>query len=67
MWPEARAIAVALPSCAGNAGNIYGAYLFPAESAPKYLIGFGMFSGTLGLGAAVLVLFHCLMMRRKQD
>ena len=48
MEPEVRAFAVSLPGCAGNFGNVYGAYLFPRESGPKFLLGFGVVTGTLG-------------------
>ncbi|KAK0614646.1 major facilitator superfamily domain-containing protein [Immersiella caudata] len=35
MPPEARSIAVALTGIGAQLGNFYGAYLFPAETAPK--------------------------------
>ncbi|ORY10938.1 major facilitator superfamily domain-containing protein, partial [Clohesyomyces aquaticus] len=40
MQPEVRAIALALVNAMGNLAQIYGAYLFPKEDAPKYLLGF---------------------------
>ncbi|KAK3934630.1 major facilitator superfamily domain-containing protein, partial [Diplogelasinospora grovesii] len=61
MEPEARAVMLAFPPAAGNAGNIYGAYLFPAEGAPKYLLGFGVISGTLGAGAATFLAIHFIL------
>ncbi|KAM7205464.1 MFS general substrate transporter [Naviculisporaceae sp. PSN 640] len=57
MPPEARAIAVACTGAAAQAGNIYGAYLFPAEAAPKYLFGFGTIAGTQFVAA---LLYFCI-------
>ncbi|KAK4182616.1 putative MFS transporter [Podospora australis] len=65
MRPEVRAVAVSIPGALGNAGNIYGAYLFPAEHAPKYLMGFGVITGTLG-GAAVIFAAIQVLLRKKQ-
>ncbi|KAF5485104.1 MFS transporter prlL [Colletotrichum siamense] len=50
MDAEVRAIALALMNALGNLAQIYGAYLFPTDDAPKYLMGFGVISGMLGFG-----------------
>lgn len=42
---EVRAISLALVNALGNLAQIYGAYLFPDEDEPKYLMGFGVISG----------------------
>ena len=64
MQPEVRAIALALVNALGNLAQIYGAYLFPIEEAPKYLKGFGVISGMLGFGVFVYILMH-IFTRRK--
>ncbi|KAF2713769.1 MFS general substrate transporter [Pleomassaria siparia CBS 279.74] len=64
LQPEVRAIALALVNAMGNLAQIYGAYLFPSEDAPKYLKGFGVISGMLGLGVGVYVTMHVLTRRK---
>ncbi|KAM7223123.1 Major facilitator superfamily domain containing protein [Rhypophila decipiens] len=64
MAPEARAIAVACTSAGSQVGNIYGAYLFPAEAGPKYLFGFGTIAGTQCLGSLVFFCIFILLRRR---
>ncbi|KAK0652827.1 major facilitator superfamily domain-containing protein [Cercophora newfieldiana] len=64
MPPEARAVAVGLTGIGAQLGNIYGAYLFPVEAAPKYLVGFGVMAGTQGV-AAVLFLIAFILLRRR--
>lgn len=65
MEPEVRAIALALVNAMGNLAQIYGAYLFPAEDKPKYLMGFGVISGMLGFGTFVYIFMH-VAVRRSQ-
>lgn len=64
MEPEVRAIALALVNAMGNLAQIYGAYLFPKEDAPKYLKGFGVISGLLGFGVAVYIFMHVMTRKR---
>ncbi|KAL5590049.1 hypothetical protein FOVSG1_011916 [Fusarium oxysporum f. sp. vasinfectum] len=47
MDAEVRAVALALMNALGNLAQIYGAYLFPSDDAPKYLMGFGVISDLL--------------------
>ncbi|KAL3420587.1 hypothetical protein PVAG01_07032 [Phlyctema vagabunda] len=61
MEPEVRAIALAVVNALGNLAQIYGAYLFPSEDAPKYLKGFGVISGLLGFGVVVYISMHILL------
>ncbi|KAL6709805.1 hypothetical protein ACN47E_000590 [Coniothyrium glycines] len=64
MDPEVRAIAIALVNAMGNLAQIYGAYLFPDNDKPKYLMGFGVISGMLGFGACVYVYMHVALRRK---
>ncbi|KAK5087572.1 hypothetical protein LTR24_006612 [Lithohypha guttulata] len=65
MEAETRAIALALVNAMGNLASIYGSYLFPAEDAPKYLMGFGVISALLGVGIAVYLLLNIFVRRTK--
>jgi hypothetical protein len=40
-----------------------GAYLFPAEDKPKYLLGFGVIAGMCAFGVMVYALAHVLFRR----
>ncbi|KAH9206573.1 hypothetical protein DL95DRAFT_315392 [Leptodontidium sp. 2 PMI_412] len=64
MPPEVRAVAIALVNAMGNFAQIYGAYLFPSEDKPKYLLGFGVITGMLGLGVFVYIVMHILIRKR---
>ena len=48
-----RAVSLAFVNAMGNLAQIYGAYLFPSEDAPKYAKGFGVVSGMCALGIVV--------------
>lgn len=50
MPQETRAVALAFVNAMGNLAQIYGAYLFPSDDSPKYLLGFGVISGMCGFG-----------------
>ncbi|KAK4182958.1 putative transporter-like protein 21 [Podospora australis] len=63
--PEQRAVTMGLMSVVGSTGNVYGAYLFPAGHAPKYLVGFGMVAATGAIAAGSFLLIWILE-RRKQ-
>lgn len=63
MDAEVRAVALALVNALGNLAQIYGAYLFPEDDAPKYLMGFGVISGMLGVGIFVYAAMHVLLRR----
>ncbi|KAL1801328.1 hypothetical protein ACET3X_001670 [Alternaria dauci] len=65
MQPEVRAVAIALVNAMGNLAQIYGAYLFPSDDKPKYLLGFGVISGMLGFGVIVYIFLH-VALRRKE-
>lgn len=63
LHPETRAISLAIVNGMGNLAQIYGSYLFPSEDAPKYLKGFGTYSGLLMFGAGVYGLAFFLFRR----
>jgi MFS family permease len=66
MDPEVRAVALALMNALGNLAQIYGAYLFPDDDKPKYLMGFGVISGMLGVGVVTYVVMYVLVKRRER-
>ncbi|KAK3325920.1 major facilitator superfamily domain-containing protein [Apodospora peruviana] len=49
--PDVRAFAIATDSLTSQTGYLYGAYLFPAENAPKHLLGFGMVVAMAGVSS----------------
>lgn len=62
MIPEVRAVGLATVNAMGNLAQIYGAYLFPSDDAPKYLMGFSVTSGMCAFGVGVYAIMHILMM-----
>jgi hypothetical protein len=64
MHPEVRAIALALMNAMGNLAQIYGSYLFPSADAPKYLKGFGVISGMLGVGVITYIVMQIIVRRK---
>lgn len=63
MRQETRAVSLALVNALGNLAQIYGAYLFPSDDAPKYLMGFGVISGMCALGVVVYIVAHVVVPR----
>ncbi|KAH9892113.1 major facilitator superfamily domain-containing protein [Xylariomycetidae sp. FL2044] len=63
---EIRAIALAFVNAMGNLAQIYGAYLFPSDDAPKYLMGFGVISGLCFTGVVSYLALHVLLKRSPQ-
>ncbi|KAF7187285.1 MFS transporter prlL [Pseudocercospora fuligena] len=61
MPQETRAVSLALVNALGNLAQIYGAYLFPSNDAPKYLLGFGVISGMCAFGVGVYAVSHVLL------
>jgi hypothetical protein len=61
MPQEVRAISLAFVNAMGNLAQIYGAYLFPEEDAPKYLLGFGVISGMCAFGFVVFCISHIVV------
>ncbi|EGX88215.1 vitamin H transporter, putative [Cordyceps militaris CM01] len=60
---ETKAVSLALVNALGNLAQIYGAYLFPAADAPKYLTGFGVISAMCLTGVVAYLSLHVLLGR----
>jgi len=57
-WPaEKRAVTQAFVNACGNSASIYGAFLWPAKTAPKYTMGFSV---TLAMLAACSIAAVCM-------
>ena len=53
MSREVRAVSLAFVNAMGNLAQIYGAYLFPSQDAPRYIMGFSVVSAMCALGIGV--------------
>lgn len=60
---EARAVSLAFVNAMGNLAQIYGAYLFPSDDGPKYVLGFGVISGMCLTGSVSYYSLHYLLRR----
>ncbi|KAL8677488.1 MAG: hypothetical protein Q9186_006087 [Xanthomendoza sp. 1 TL-2023] len=58
MSREGRAVSLAFVNAMGNLAQIYGAYLFPGENAPRYIMGFSVVSAMCALGVGVYGITH---------
>jgi len=58
MSQEARGVSLAFVNGVASLSQIYGAYLFPSQDSPKYLMGFGVISGLGAVGIAIYSLAH---------
>jgi len=65
--PEMRAVAMGIMTMVSNTSSIYGAYLFPKEHAPKYLLGFSMVAGTGGASTIIYILMWSAIRREKRQ
>jgi hypothetical protein len=63
MPQETRAVSLALVNAMGNLAQIYGAYLFPSEDAPKYIKGFAVISAMCGFGVVIYAKAHVVLRR----
>lgn len=63
MSDEIRAISLAFVNAMGNLAQIYGAYLFPDDDAPKYVMGFGVISGMCLTGVVSYFSLYFLLKR----
>lgn len=60
---ETKAISLAFVNAMGNLAQIYGAYLFPSDDSPKYLMGFGVISGLCFTGVVSYCSLHYIFRR----
>lgn len=60
MRQETRAVSLATVNGLAGLSQIYGAYLFPSEDAPKYLMGFGVISGLSAVCATIYLSSYIL-------
>ena len=58
------AVALAFVNAMGNLAQIYGAYLFPENDAPKYLMGFQVISAMCAFGVIVYGALHLLLKKQ---
>ncbi|KAL4741100.1 major facilitator superfamily domain-containing protein [Aspergillus similis] len=62
---EIRGISLALVNAMGNLAQIYGAYLFPDNDKPKYLMGFGVISGLCFTGVVSYLALQVSLSRKR--
>ncbi|PVH98164.1 MFS general substrate transporter [Periconia macrospinosa] len=67
--PAKRAAAMALCNCISNCASIYGPFLYPQWTAPRYLIAMGVNAGTSLMSIVVATVFRFILIRlnRKLD
>ena len=61
--PAKRAAALALANACGNISSIWGAYLYPTSSSPRYLIAMGTNTGTALMSIIVATIFRFILIR----
>lgn len=65
MEPEVRAVALAFMNGMGNLASIYGAYLFPNEHRPKYMMGFIVTTAMSFVGVLTYSASHFLLNKKE--
>jgi hypothetical protein len=66
LLPEVRAFTISMMSCAATTGNVYGAYLFPAENAPKHILGFSMCAAGGGISSMLFLVLYISEVRKRK-
>lgn len=64
--PAKRAAAMALCNCIANCSSIYGPFLYPQNTAPRYLIAMGVNAGTSLMSIIVATIFRFILRRLNQ-
>lgn len=64
--PAKRAAALALCNCCANCSSIYGPFLYPKETAPRYLIAMGLNAGTSLMSIVVATIFRYILIRENK-
>lgn len=65
--PAKRAVALALCNCIANCSSIYGPFLYPDETAPRYLIAMGVNAGTSLMSIIVATVFRIILVRLNKE
>lgn len=67
--PAKRAASLALCNCIANCSSIYGPFLYPAHTAPRFLIAMSVNAGTslMSIGVATVFRFVLIRLNRKLD
>jgi hypothetical protein len=61
--PAKRAASMALCNCMANCSSIYGPFLYPQSTAPRYLIAMGVNAGTSLMSIMVATVFRFILVR----
>ncbi|KAI4100192.1 MAG: hypothetical protein LQ339_005598 [Xanthoria mediterranea] len=67
MSREGRAVSLAFVNAMGNLAQIYGAYLFPSEDGPRYIMGFSVVSAMCAFGVGVYSSLHAVGRKGQLD
>ena len=67
MSRETRGVSLAFVNAMGNLAQIYGAYLFPSQDAPRYIMGFSVVSAMCAFGVVVYAALYVLARRALLD
>ena len=59
--PAKRAAVMALCNCCANCSSIYGPFLYPKGTAPRYLIAMGVNAGTSLMSIVVATVFRVVL------
>ncbi|KAL8823217.1 MAG: hypothetical protein Q9191_006064 [Dirinaria sp. TL-2023a] len=63
MSRETRGVSLAFVNGMGNLAQIYGAYLFPSDDAPRYVMGFSVISAMCAFGVGVYGILYIVAKR----
>lgn len=66
MQKETKAVSLAFINAMGNLAQIYGAYLFPSDDEPKYIMGFGVISAMCFTGVVSYFALYYFLRRQEK-
>ena len=58
---EQRAVSIAIVNGIGNVASVYGSYIWPSKSAPRYKVGFGCTTGFVLFGGCMVMVNRFLV------
>ena len=58
---EQRAVSIAIINGLGNLASVYGSYIWPSKSAPRYKVGFGCTTGFILFGGCMVMVNRFLV------